>query len=299
MISKGTQYLSAAGFGNIRVTAASMGSLDILDTLGWLRRATKQVIMVAFGARDGAAVIAATNAYLNALAAQGAAGQSKATALAGFINEDPMMVCSLGLEVTGVTMPDRWIVGDKNSWIDTGWTATSNSVQIDIKFKCVTSLYYGYILFGSGTRNDTNWCINPYNYNYSNSTLRSYVGNSGEIDLQAITLNTIYRNIYTANNGSYSRETNGVVAKTATYTNTIINGQNLFIFADNAENRTLFMSDYYLAYLKINDANPRHFIPCKHNGVCGMYDIETKQFYGNAGTGQFTIPDISYTPSTP
>ena len=87
MISKGTQYLSAAGFGNIRVTAASMGSLDILGTVsGWLSKAARQAILGAFGARDGAAVIAATNAYLNQLAAQGAAGKSKATALAGFIN---------------------------------------------------------------------------------------------------------------------------------------------------------------------------------------------------------------------
>ena len=82
MISKGTQYLSAAGFGNIRVTAASMGSLDILGTFGWLKPATMQAIIGAFGA-DGAAVIAATNAYLNALAAT---DRTKATALADVLN---------------------------------------------------------------------------------------------------------------------------------------------------------------------------------------------------------------------
>ena len=75
------------------------------NALGWLSPEARQAIMVAFGATDGAAVIAATNAYLNALAAQGAAGQSKATALAGFINEDPMMVCSLGLEPDLTVLP--------------------------------------------------------------------------------------------------------------------------------------------------------------------------------------------------
>ena len=73
----------------------------------WLKAPAMTAIYGAFGQRDGMAVIKATNAYLTQLAASGQAGKDKATALAGFINEDPMMVCSLGLEVEGVTMPIR------------------------------------------------------------------------------------------------------------------------------------------------------------------------------------------------
>jgi hypothetical protein len=102
MIGKGAQYLTAAGFGRYRITAASLGSLVMLGKF-WLTAATKQAIMAAFGV-DGTAVIAATNEYLNGIAAS---DKAKATALAGFINEDPMMVCSLGLEPQGVTMPVR------------------------------------------------------------------------------------------------------------------------------------------------------------------------------------------------
>jgi len=91
MIGKGAQYLTAAGFGRYRITAASLGSLDLLGTFQWLTAATKQAIMDAFGV-DGTAVIRATNDYLNGIAAS---DMAKATALAGFINEDPMMVCSL------------------------------------------------------------------------------------------------------------------------------------------------------------------------------------------------------------
>ena len=98
----------------------------------WLMPATKQAIMVAFGATDGAAVINATNAYLNALAAQGAAGKSKATALAGFINEDPMMVCSLGLEVPGVAMPIRRLQGDGKAYINTRYVVKATD-RISIK----------------------------------------------------------------------------------------------------------------------------------------------------------------------
>ena len=70
----------------------------------WLTNATKQAILGAFGQTDGTAVIKATNAYLNQLAMS---DRDKATALAALINEDPMMVCSLGLQPQGVQMPIR------------------------------------------------------------------------------------------------------------------------------------------------------------------------------------------------
>ena len=84
----------------------------------WLTIAAQQAIRGAFG-DDGKAVINATNAYLNQLAAQGQAGKDKATALAGFINEDPMMVCSLGLQPQGVTMPIRGLRSDGKAYIIT------------------------------------------------------------------------------------------------------------------------------------------------------------------------------------
>jgi hypothetical protein len=55
---------------------------------GWLKAATKQAIMAAFGV-DGTAVIRATNEYLNGIAAS---DKAKATALAGFINSMPLSV---------------------------------------------------------------------------------------------------------------------------------------------------------------------------------------------------------------
>lgn len=70
----------------------------------WLTDATTTAILAAFGQDDGYAVLGATNAYLNALAAT---DKTKASALAGFINEDPMLVCSLGLQPQGVNMPIR------------------------------------------------------------------------------------------------------------------------------------------------------------------------------------------------
>lgn len=98
MIGLGSQYLTAAGFGRYRITAASLGNLDLLGTLSWLKAATVQAILGAFG-DDGKAVINATNAYLNGIAAS---DRDKATALAGFINDTP----ALAAYVCGWLEPD-------------------------------------------------------------------------------------------------------------------------------------------------------------------------------------------------
>ena len=123
MIGLGSQYLTAAGFGRYRITAASLGNLDLLGTLVWLKPATKQAILGAFG-DDGVAVINATNAYLNGIAAS---DRDKATALAVFINEDPMMVCSLGLEPQGVTMPIRVVRVDGTAYAITDIVADQDT----------------------------------------------------------------------------------------------------------------------------------------------------------------------------
>ena len=132
MIGKGAQYLTAAGFGRYRITAASLGRGWVMCP--WLLSGTaRQAIMAAFGV-DGAAVIAATNEYLNGIAAQGQAGKAKATALAGLINEDPMMVCSI------VDTPKfRYGLFDGTAYIKSGLTNTTGFlVDMDIIFDKVS-----------------------------------------------------------------------------------------------------------------------------------------------------------------
>lgn len=92
---------ASEGGGAIRLTNIIRGGSVVF---GWLEPSTRAAILAAFGQTDGYAVIKATNAYLNGIAAT---DPTKAQALAGFINEDPMMVCSLGLQPQGVTMPIR------------------------------------------------------------------------------------------------------------------------------------------------------------------------------------------------
>ena len=114
MITHGNKQISeivyarkaSEGGGAVRLTNIIRGAQVVFrGTVGmWLKYATRAAILAAFGVVDGKAVIKATNAYLNALAAT---DPTKASALAGFINEDPMLVCSLGLQPQGVEMPIR------------------------------------------------------------------------------------------------------------------------------------------------------------------------------------------------
>lgn len=113
-----------------KVFNGSPSAIYVGSNLVWmgLTEAAEQAILAAFGQTDGKAVINATNAYLNQLAAS---DRDKATALAGFINEDPMMVCSLGLQPQLTVlerMPVRWLYGDGNARIDTGalWNVTGD-----------------------------------------------------------------------------------------------------------------------------------------------------------------------------
>lgn len=104
MITHGNKQISeivyarkaSEGGGAVRLTNIIRGAQVVFGRLapnvGWLKAATTQAILAAFGQTDGKAVIKATNAYLNALAT---IDSNKATALEGLINQYPMMVGGL------------------------------------------------------------------------------------------------------------------------------------------------------------------------------------------------------------
>lgn len=126
---------SSEGGGAVRLTNIIRGAQVVFGGLGpssgWLNGTTTGAILAAFGQTDGKAVIKETNAYLNALAAT---DKTKASALVGFINEDPMLVCSLGLQPQGVEMPIRFIHGGYTNQVSTGIVPTTTMV-INAKFR--------------------------------------------------------------------------------------------------------------------------------------------------------------------
>ena len=71
-----------------------------------------------------------------------------------------------------------------------------------------------------------------------------------------------------------------------------MNGPNLVLFAVNANGSISEHSKTKLYYTKIwlNSVLTRNFIPCKRksDNVIGLYDMVSRQFFTNSGTGDFT-----------
>jgi hypothetical protein len=124
MITHNGTYLGAATHHGMPIVAATMGGKMVIRP--WLLSATLQAIVAAFGA-EGTEVIRKTNDYLNRIATT---DPQRALQISGFINEDPLLVCSL-VE----TSKTRWLVGDGKAWIDTGIVPTlTTEVETTIKY---------------------------------------------------------------------------------------------------------------------------------------------------------------------
>jgi hypothetical protein len=243
----------------------------------WLKPATRQAIMDAF-LDDGMAVIQATIAYLNQLAASGQAGKDKATALAGFINEDPMMVCSLGLEVEGVTMPIRWLVG---------------SVSV-----------------ADMNLNTFDWCKYKFKYNTSKYTsFGSRLGASGTSGLivhAGYTSGNIVRTYMRPTSDWVTRFSNispGVIYELEhNFANNvmILNGTSVALQWDRTALAAATMAcgtdDSYMTSIETND---RIMALSIQNGVIGWVDTLTCNFHAGTGTIEYTRNGQPWTPSTP
>jgi hypothetical protein len=300
MIGKGAQYLTAAGFGRYRITAASLGSLDLLGTYDWLMPATRQAIMDAFGV-DGPAVIRATNEYLNGIAAQGQAGKAKATALAGFINEDPMMVCSLGLEPTLTTlsgMPVRFALNPQTS----SSTAYINlNVALDhsktIIIKAVTQDGYTGSVFGvryPATANDRV---------YINAKTFSYGENNTNVNVTGV----LNFNISVVNRTS-SWTCNGVQGNPQTANFSYNDWSPYLLGIHNANGLQGGYGNKIGTFILQNGDYDIWLVPFNNGGTIEMLDINasvaagSKVYATRVGnlTSDFALPDgTPWTPPTP
>ena len=255
----------------------------------WLYPTTKTTILAAFGATDGTVVIAATNAYLDGIAAS---DKVKATALAALINEDPMMVCSLGLEPQGVTMPVRWITktGTGNTMTFAGYRQNNNThYVIDL---LMTSWRSWVDVFGSGSEGSSNcWC------------LECLSGEKSNWDLYVI--NRVASSIVISANVEHVID---AIPRKLIIDGTTINTNTNTITQASGNNTTLIPRaiDGKWRSIKVGDVGSEHdFIPfllkdgntetAELLDLTASMDSGTKVFATR--TGSFTISDISYTPT--
>ena len=290
MIGLGAKYLTAAGFGRYRITAASLGNLDLLGTFRWLKGATQQAILGAFG-DDGWAVIKATNEYLNGIAAS---DRDKATALAGYLNEDPMMVCSLGLEPQGVTMPIRYATGNgSGNYFQLGIVPTED-MSMKLKVCCTT--------------NTTNRLFYVRN-NYSDGSEYGFWVASNNVISAAWGRGAATKTIVFNSDGYVTLEVNKTEAKMNGEAFALPQGTlktTTYPFVLPALNQTagIYQEGHTnkIMSLEISKTGADYFfLPIKRNGVMELLDVWSGNLATRTGTftEEFTRGKQPWTPSTP
>ena len=278
MITHNGTYLLHATHHGMPIVAATMGGKMVFGGK-WLPSATLQAIVAAFGA-EGTEVIAKTNDYLNRIATT---DPQRALLLAGFINEDPMLVCSL-VE----TSKTRWLDnGGTYAYIDTGLTTDKNcqymKASVKVQFFKTSGTYY---MLANSTLN-----FNRNNQNIATGTIGNiYTFSTGEpLD------------IYVLASPSTSKKGFGVngVEKISTFDNPMPSAYKIFLFAlgtDTLYSQTAERVTFAHAKIEKDGVMLREMYPFIRNGVNGMLDIISGTFYPNANTeGSFTI---ALTPKT-
>lgn len=286
----------------IRGPEVVFGGLEPL-VKNWLSASTKQAIVAAFGASDGKAVIRATNAYLNQLAAT---DPTKASALAGFINEDPMMVCSLGLEPQGVTMPIRYLRGDGIAYINTNWYP--NIATKDYYYKGRVRMYVaigdGNVIGSVGTGTSRNYPIAVYQ---SKAFYGLYGTNVGLGSGPSLTIGADHVIETNYRHTSQDLSLDGVVKLTSSITQSADVPNDFYIYARN-EGGVRYLTKVDIAEIQVKEEGVeiRDFLPFRlgkawsadkvSTGVAqakdtlGMIDLVTGIFYPNAASsGAFTM----------
>jgi hypothetical protein len=232
--------------------------------------------VAAFGA-EGTEVIRKTNDYLNAIALT---DPQRALQLAGFINEDPMLVCSL-VE----TSKTRWLVGDGKAYVDTGIIPGGRKLATKSKFYIEGTNTLWATMVGSGVSDNTD-NYRPICKNTSTNQWRLKIGG----------YNTYYPN---ADSKPHTVEVNtpqgmyildGVVLDSTTQRSVpASNTRSLWIFDDNGgggENATGGCAFVQI----IEQEDIAHFLPYNNGTESGMLDIISGTFHPNANTsGSFTI----------
>ena len=263
MITHNGKYLSVATHHGMPIYTATMGGKMVIGGK-WLSSATLQAIVAAFGA-EGTEVIRKTNDYLNQIATT---DPQRALLLAGFINEDPMLVCSL-VETSKV----RGVKCTKEPFILTNFSLGDVSY---IKCKYITSKTSGF-LWGSrvGASGSKGLIVDVSPDNALK--VRYYQEPSGIrwsvlADVIANSVNTtdiLFDENVIINNG---------VTKNVTWNKEA---------RDNAVGR---FGGYDSVVLIDIDTDIAHFLPFIRNGENGMLDIISGTFHPNANTqGSFTI----------
>lgn len=253
----------------------------------WLTIAAQQAIVGAFGQRDGWAVIKATNAYLNQLAAS---DMDKAQAIADFMNESPTHAVGYATFIYEYQEVE-YIQGTGTQYMQTDTPAGEYEVDTKVEVTGDTSVNGYGVAFISNTEN-----VSGLGQFYYSGAYR-YFGPSGYN--KTFSVNTLLNLHIKEKDGVYQLISNGETIYEGTRNYPSPAG-NLVLMARTKGTKSIARLKQYTIVGTLNGSD-MYVIPCYHktNGTIGMYDVVNNKFYENSGTGTFLKgADVNPTPST-
>ncbi len=194
----------------------------------------------------------------------------------------------VGMPAHAATLPAgytelEYLESTGTQYIDTGISLQSNNVVYDFTI-IDNQRESNKSLFGSQT--PYSGILNSFGGNVT--TKRLFAGSTSGTNIGYTVSENKKHHILTLNNGSAELKTDGVVIGTATYSGTVVNNKDIYLFANNGASSSQY-SSYKLFHFAIYDNNilVRNFIPAQQGTTVGLYDTVSGQFFTNAGTGDF------------
>ena len=211
-------------------------------------------------------------------------------ALVPFINEDPMLVCSLIPELGKI----RWLVSAGAAYVDTGYKPSYKTNTECLFNKTEYSGSPFGVRWGGSNVSYPTFGIQGERNTYGEWWRGRYTGS--EYANLNLSLNTEYHLIQVGTSAKFYL-TSGTVAKditttSNTYTNSFVSTYNLYVMAKN-DNGTNETGAVKVAYLKITEDGQliHHYVPFVGATRQGMVDAITGEYLPKQGTGSFTISE--------
>ena len=198
-------------------------------------------------------------------------------------------------DVPNIYRKVSYLESSGTQYIDTGWTPISNDLRVNFKAKSMGSPYTKAICGAEKTGVVPRWVFIMYgqsadrtksfpltgNWNNNDSGFTFTSGSVLDIDWVTSTSETTITDKISNTTYTYNFGTN------ITYSN---NDVTLKLFENTDSQKSSIQLNYYKIW--DNSILKRDFVPVvrKSDNKPGMYDRVTKQFFTNAGTGEFIIP---------
>lgn len=197
--------------------------------------------------------------------------------------------------ITNIRKPRKWrrfeyLESSGTQWIDTGIIANQYPIELKTNLCYTDNATSEKDFFGNFSGGNSSTC---FVCGKINNQFYQWGGNSFKVG--TVVQNQFYELSYKYNGTTGRTLTIDGTANTSTANNGFTSRTDTIGVFSGASTRAYCAASVKMKYsqILINDILVRDFVPAQYNGQYGMWDLVEDKFYGNSGTGTFTVgPEI-------